>query len=76
MPRCFPEGVASTNSTVTITRVFARPDASKVREYADDVRDGKFVLPISHRLRLEDAAEGQRLVEKGGFGKVILRVGP
>jgi hypothetical protein len=38
-------------------RVFARPDPSKVREFADDVRD---------------AAEAQVLAEKGGVGKVIL----
>ncbi len=39
-----PEGAAQLRPTVTITRVFAQPDPSKVREFADDVRDGKFVL--------------------------------
>ena len=62
------------NPTVKITRVFAQPDPSKVREFADDVRDGKFVLPIGHRLPLRDAAEAQVLAEKGGVGKIILLV--
>jgi NADPH:quinone reductase-like Zn-dependent oxidoreductase len=52
--------------------VFAKPDPSKLREFADDVRDGKFVLPIGRRLSLRDAAEAQVLAEKGGVGKVVL----
>jgi hypothetical protein len=35
----------------------ARPDASKVREFADDVRD---------------AAEAHVLGQKGGIGKILL----
>jgi NADPH:quinone reductase-like Zn-dependent oxidoreductase len=57
---------------VKITRVGARPDPSKVREFADDVRDGKFVLPIGRRMPLRDAAEAHVLGEKGGIGKILL----
>lgn len=39
-----PESAAK-NPAVKITRVRAQLDPSKVREFADDVRDGKFVLP-------------------------------
>ena len=67
-----PEGTAALYPAVKITRVFAHPDPSKLREFADDVRDGKFVLPIAHRLPLRDAAEAQALAEKGGAGKIIL----
>jgi NADPH:quinone reductase-like Zn-dependent oxidoreductase len=68
-----PDGVAQSNPAVKVTRVFARPDASKVREFADDIRDRQFVLPISHRLPLRDAGEGQTLVQNGGAaGKIIL----
>jgi NADPH:quinone reductase-like Zn-dependent oxidoreductase len=70
-----PEGTAALYPSVKITRVFAKPDPSKVREFADDLRDGKFVLPIGRRLPLRDAAEAQSLAEKGGVGKVILLVG-
>jgi NADPH:quinone reductase-like Zn-dependent oxidoreductase len=67
-----PESAAAKNPTVKITRVGARPDPSKVREFADDVRDGKFVLPIGRRMALRDAAEAHVLGEKGGIGKIIL----
>jgi NADPH:quinone reductase-like Zn-dependent oxidoreductase len=67
-----PDGVAATNPTVKITRVFARADASKVREFADDIRDGKFVLPISLRLPLSEAGRAHELMQKGGAGKIVL----
>jgi NADPH:quinone reductase-like Zn-dependent oxidoreductase len=67
-----PERAAAQNSAVRITRVLARPDPSKVREFADDVRDGKFVLPIGRRMPLCDAAEAHVLGEKGGIGKILL----
>jgi len=67
-----PEQAAAEHPKVTVTRVFAKPDAAKVREFADDVRDGKFVLPIGRRMPLGDAGEAQRLGEKGGVGKIVL----
>jgi NADPH:quinone reductase-like Zn-dependent oxidoreductase len=67
-----PQGTAERNPTVKITRVGTRPDPSKVREFADDVRDGKFVLPIGRRMPLRDAAEAHLLGEEGGVGKIIL----
>src|ERR1700693_4853615 len=41
-----PESAAAQNPAVKITRVFTKPDPSQVREFADDARDDKFVLPI------------------------------
>ena len=67
-----PEGTAALNPTVTITRIFTKPDPSKVREFADDIRDGKFVLPIGRRFPLCDAAAAQALAEKGDVGKIVL----
>ncbi len=67
-----PESTAPLNPTVKIARVGARADASKVREFADDMRDGKFVLPIGRRMPLRDAAEAHVLGEKGGIGKILL----
>jgi NADPH:quinone reductase-like Zn-dependent oxidoreductase len=67
-----PESAAAQNPTVKITRVFTKPDPSKVREFADDVRDGTFVLPIARRMPLRDAAEAHVLGEKGGIGKILL----
>ncbi len=67
-----PEGSQALHPAVTITRVFARPDPSKVREFADDLRDGRFILPIGRRLPLADAREAHVLGEKGGVGKIVL----
>jgi NADPH:quinone reductase-like Zn-dependent oxidoreductase len=67
-----PEGTQTLNPTVKITRVYAKPDPSKVREFADDVRDGTFILPIGRRLPLRDAAEAHVLGEAGGIGKIVL----
>jgi NADPH:quinone reductase-like Zn-dependent oxidoreductase len=67
-----PESAAAQNPTVKIKRVLAQPDPSKVREFADDLRDAKFVLPIGRRMPLRDAAEARVLGEKGGIGKILL----
>jgi len=67
-----PESAAAKNPTVKITRVYAQPDPSKVREFADDLRDGKFVLPIGRRMLLREAAQAHVLGEKGGIGKILL----
>src|SRR6202162_5827525 len=67
-----PENAAARNPAVKINRVMAQPDAAKVREFADDVRDGKFVLPIGRRMPLRDAAEAHALGEKGSMGKILL----
>ena len=66
-----PQSAAVQNPAVKITRVFAKPDPSKVREFADDVRDGKFILPIGRRMPLHNKAEAHVLGEKGGIGKIL-----
>jgi NADPH:quinone reductase-like Zn-dependent oxidoreductase len=68
----FPDEISKLNPTVTVTRVLGRPDASKVREFADDIRDGKFLLPIGRRMPLRDAGEAQALAQRGGVGKIVL----
>jgi NADPH:quinone reductase-like Zn-dependent oxidoreductase len=52
--------------------VFAQPDPYRLREFADDIRDGKFVLPISRRMPLREAGAAHALLEKGGGGKIVL----
>jgi NADPH:quinone reductase-like Zn-dependent oxidoreductase len=68
----FPDGISKLNPTITVTRVLGRPDASKLREFADDLRDGKFILPIGRRMPLRDAGEAQALAQRGGSGKIVL----
>jgi NADPH:quinone reductase-like Zn-dependent oxidoreductase len=69
-----PETAKAQHPDVEITHIVARPDPSKVREFADDIRDGKFILPVARRMLLQEAAEAHRLGEKGGIGKIILKV--
>jgi NADPH:quinone reductase-like Zn-dependent oxidoreductase len=66
-----PEGAAAQNPTVKITRVRAQPDPSKVREFADDVRDGKFVLLIGRRMPLREGGRSTCARRKGGIGKIL-----
>lgn len=67
-----PESAAK--ESVEISRVFAQPDAATLRAFADDIRDGSFVLPVSRRMPLSQAADAHALLEKGGGGKVVLTV--
>ncbi|MGB7728587.1 MAG: zinc-binding dehydrogenase [Candidatus Acidiferrum sp.] len=67
-----PENLTAQNPTVKIKRVLAKPDPSKVREFADNVRDCKFYLPIGRRMALREAAEAHVLGEQGGIGKILL----
>lgn len=69
-----PKGVTARYPTVEVDRVFAKPDAAKLREFADDVRDGTFVLPISQRLSLNDVGAAHALLEKGGGGKIVITI--
>jgi NADPH:quinone reductase-like Zn-dependent oxidoreductase len=68
------DGIAIKFPAVTITRVFAHPDASKIREFADDVRDGKFSLPVSRRMALREASDAHALAQRGGAGKIVLAI--
>lgn len=62
------------NASVEISRVFAQPDPATLRAFAEAVRDGRFVLPISRRMALSEAGAAHALLEKGGGGKVVLTV--
>jgi NADPH:quinone reductase-like Zn-dependent oxidoreductase len=62
----------ASNASVEVSRVFANPDPAKLHEFAEDIRDGKFVLPISRRTPLRDASVAHELLEKGGGGKIVL----
>lgn len=69
-----PEGAAERHPDVTVTRVFARPDPDTLLAFAEDARDGRFVLPVSRRLPLAEAADAQARMEAGGAGKIVLVV--
>ena len=63
-----PPPDAGLHPGIRLVRIMAHPDPAKVREFADDFRDGSFVLPIVRRFDLRDAADAQAFAEKGGAG--------
>jgi NADPH:quinone reductase-like Zn-dependent oxidoreductase len=77
-----PEGVyasvveapqnAAKYPSVKVVHVFSKFDRKTLEFMAEAVRDGKLVIPISEKLPLSEAAEGQAAAEKGGIGKVLL----
>ena len=69
-----PDDVIAAFPTVQINRVFARPDAAKLREFADDVREGRFAIPVSARLPLGEVRSAYERLEKGGGGKIVLTI--
>jgi NADPH:quinone reductase-like Zn-dependent oxidoreductase len=69
-----PDGTAAAFPNIDVRRVFAQPDAAKLREFADDVRHGRFALPVSAHLPLSDARRAHERLEQGGGGKIILTI--
>jgi NADPH:quinone reductase-like Zn-dependent oxidoreductase len=63
---------ARINPTVRIEAVLAVPDAKTLRVLAEDVAEGRFVIPIDRMVSLQEAGEAQAAAEKGGIGKVLL----
>jgi len=57
--------------SIKVVHVFSKFDRKTLEFMAEAVRDGKLVIPISQKLPLSKAAEGQAAAEKGG-GKVLL----
>ncbi len=67
-----PQPDATLHPEITVKRIMAHPDPTKVREFADDYRDGKFLLPIARTFPLSEAADAQGFAEKGGAGGKVL----
>jgi NADPH:quinone reductase-like Zn-dependent oxidoreductase len=66
-----PEGAQTYN--IRVEPMMAVPDAPRLRELAEDFARGEFTIPIARTMKLEQAAEAQRLAESGGVGgKIIL----
>jgi len=67
-----PQPDGSLHPDIRVNHFMAKPDPSKVREFADDYRDGKFILPIANTYALNDIVEATDQAEKGGAGGKIL----
>jgi NADPH:quinone reductase-like Zn-dependent oxidoreductase len=58
--------------SVKVVHVFSKFDRKTLESMAEAVRDGKLLIPISRKMPLNEAAEAQAAVEKGGAGKILL----
>jgi NADPH:quinone reductase-like Zn-dependent oxidoreductase len=67
-----PPQNAGKYASVKVVPVFSHADAKTLEFMAEAVRDGKLVIPISEKLPLSEAAQGQADAEKGLPGKVLL----
>lgn len=66
-----PEGAQNYN--IRVETMMAVPDSPRLAELAEDFARGEFSIPIARFMKLQEAAEAQRLAEKGGVGgKIIL----
>jgi NADPH:quinone reductase-like Zn-dependent oxidoreductase len=67
-----PPANAAMNPTIRVVPVQVVPDASMLRELAEDVAAKRLTIPIDRMLSLYDAGQGQTAAEKGRIGKVLL----
>jgi NADPH:quinone reductase-like Zn-dependent oxidoreductase len=67
-----PPPSAKLYPTVKVKAFGSHPDASSMRELAEDIVNGKFKIPVDRMIPLADAAKAHAEAEKGGVGKVLL----
>jgi NADPH:quinone reductase-like Zn-dependent oxidoreductase len=63
---------AAEKAGVRVAEVYARPDAKRLGELADDVLAGDLVIPIGTRFPLSEIRAAHVMAEKGGTGKVVI----
>jgi len=66
------EPPAAKGKPITVRAFMAHPDAKRLGELAAAVASGGLKIPIAKRLPLAQAAEAQRLAERGGSGGKVL----
>jgi len=66
------EGLAERFPDVSVARVHATPTADTLHRIAQDVRDGRFSLPVSARMHLSEAGTAQERMAAGGGQKIVL----
>jgi NADPH:quinone reductase-like Zn-dependent oxidoreductase len=66
------EPPAAKGRPVVVRAFMAHPDAKRLGELAADVARGELAIPIARRFPLAQAAEAQRVAERGGAGGKVL----
>ncbi len=63
---------AAEKAGIRVAEVYSQPDAKRLAELADDVREGDLVIPIGKRFRLKEMRAAHAIAEKGAVGKVLI----
>jgi len=66
------EPPAARGRSIVVRAFLAHPDSKRLGELATAVARGELKIPIAKRLPLAQAAEAQRLAERGGAGGKVL----
>ena len=66
---------AADDANILVTEVWAKPDARRLRELAQDVQNGELIIPIAQTLSLAETAKAMDVAAKGASGgKIVLVV--
>jgi NADPH:quinone reductase-like Zn-dependent oxidoreductase len=65
-----PEG--ANKYDIRAEAIVVQSNADQLRRLADDIARDEFTIPIARVMKLEHAAEAQRLAEQGAKGKIVL----
>lgn len=64
---------AAEGKEIRVEAFMSHPDATRLRQLAEAVRDQAFSIPIARKFKLSEAREAQTLSEEGGVeGKIAL----
>ena len=63
---------AADKAGIRVVEVWSQPDAKRLAELAEDVREGDLVIPIGKRFKLSEMREAHTVAEKGAAGKVLI----
>ncbi len=63
---------AADKADIQVAEIYCQPDAKRLAELADDVREGDLVIPIAARFKLSQIREAHTAAQKGVTGKVLI----
>ncbi|MDQ2944581.1 MAG: zinc-binding dehydrogenase [Acidobacteriota bacterium] len=63
---------AAQKAGITVKDVWAQPDPDRLHQLAKGVRDGRFSIPVTRRVRLSEIREAYQATEKGSDGEILL----
>jgi NADPH:quinone reductase-like Zn-dependent oxidoreductase len=63
---------AALRAGLEVRDIYSQADPERLHQLAEEVRDGKLIIPIAKRLPLSEIRQAQSMAEKDGHGKVAI----